>query len=57
MGILHKIMNNVVAYFRGFSNGTIFSMDVGFHYLTFSISYVRFPDKLSIDEHCIHNYE
>ena len=54
MGMLHKIMNNVVAYFHGFSNGTIFFMNVGFQYLTFNISYVRFPDKLSIDEHSTH---
>ena len=37
--------------------GRFFSMDVGFQYLTFSISYGRFPDKLSIDEHCTHNNE
>ena len=57
MGILHIIMNNMVAYFPGFSNRTIFSMDVGVQYLTFNISNVRFPDELSIDEHCTHNNE
>ena len=49
--MLHKIMNNVVAYFHGFSNGTIFSMNVGFQYLTFNRSFVWFPDKLYINEH------
>ena len=32
-------------------------MDVAVQYLTFNISYVRIPDKLSIDEHCTHNNE
>ena len=32
-------------------------MDVGVQYLTFKISYVKFPDELSIDEHCTHNNE
>ena len=40
-----------------FSNGAIFSMDVGIQYLTFKICYVRFPDKLSMGEHCTHNNE
>ena len=56
----HTIMNNLVVVslkyeafnrdfnkafdFPVFSNGEIFSLDVGVQYLTFKISYVRFPD-------------
>ena len=48
---------NKAFYFPEFSNGVIFSVDVGVQYLTFNIFYVRFPDELSIDEHCTHNNE
>ena len=40
-----------------FSNGAIFSVDIGIKYLTFNICYDMFPDTLSIGKHCTHNNE
>ena len=41
--------------FQVLVNWAIFSMDVDVQYFTFKISYVRFPDLLSINEHFTHN--
>ena len=40
-----------------FSNGEIFSLDVGVQYLTFKISYFRFPVSIVLDKHFTHNNE